>query len=418
VGLLEGAGSFRWLEQLLLPAELHAATQGTVTTLVGGTMRKFSEFGIVDIFSNPGAFTPTGPSSTTEVGGSTVIRTVHVTSQNQSPINTVPVTFATTEGSGTLVGGSPKTVLTNASGDASVSWVLPLAGVPTLNAEIYQKDNPPGDTDDPPSGNIASIPDVAFNTDLVTFTAAPPPPEGVTPLSSSLHLIASSDADGVLVEDTDDATQEATLNQISATVSALAENGEKSVLTRGSVVATWQSAKAGQVVFTDFGWTTVGVEASHAYMFSGTDWTYTFTANQSGTFSLQYDITLNPATTNEFGLNGFYLSWAQGSDEPQVDHIFSLPDNGTLAKSVVAGTRYTVRLRNGANIAGPLGSRTAYMSGTFDWSVTPTTLFARLSRSARSPSHKGAPPGTARLVCDGTHRGVCSRTYQAGNQQP
>lgn len=158
------------LASALLPEPLHAATLLVTTTGVGGTTKKFSPFGIVDIFSNPGSFAPVGPTETAEEPGATVTRTVLVTSDNGAPIANVPVTFATEDG--TLEGGSPQTVLTDENGNASVSWTLPEEpGVHTLDASVPAEDNPPLETTDPPAGNVASFPDVAFDPQLLTFTA-------------------------------------------------------------------------------------------------------------------------------------------------------------------------------------------------------------------------------------------------------
>jgi hypothetical protein len=394
---------------ILLPDELHAGT--LETCCLTGTFKKFSEFGAVDPGSNPASLNYNPDEATfsdlSAAPGGTVTPapSVKVTSQNGSPIANVPVLFAVGEAGGTVNGGSTATVNTNSNGIATVtSWILgeepgtyTLTATPLAVAQVGSPGTPP------------YKPAAAFAPTSLTFTATA---TTVTPVSSSLQLIASSNAGGVLVEDTDAPSQGATLNQLSATVNAFAENAEMSVLTKGSAVATWQSGGAGQIIFTDIGWTTVGAQdPSHAYMYGGTDWTYTFTANESGTFSLDYDNTLDPATTNDFGLNGFAFSWAQGAGELQQEAFFSPTAEGTLTKSVVAGTTYTARLENWANISGPLGSRTAYMSGTFNWSVTPTPIIL-LSQSVRSSSGVVAPLATTQLQCEGTQRRVCTRRYQ------
>jgi hypothetical protein len=80
------------------------------------------------------------------------------------------VTFETEEGNGTVV--TPQPVLTDADGEASVSWELPSeSGDYTLTASVPAEDNPPGDTDNPPAGNVASFPDVAFDPQSLSFTA-------------------------------------------------------------------------------------------------------------------------------------------------------------------------------------------------------------------------------------------------------
>ena len=406
---------------ILLPDELHAAA--LETCCIGGTLKKFSEFGVVDPASNPASldYNPdaatfdelSAPAGTAVTPAPSVV----VKSQNGTPIANVPVVFAVGEEGGTVNGGGTATVNTNASGIATVtSWILGTEpGTYTLTA------TPPAVAQVGSPGTPPYHPAAEFDPLSLTFTATT---GTATPVSSSLELIASSNAGGVVVEDTDAPDQGATLNQLSATVNALAENGEMSILTKGSAVATWQSGGAGQVVFTDFGWTTVAVEdpLSHAHTYNGTDWTYTFTANTSGSFNLDYDVTLNPATTDDFGLQGFVFWWGEGAGPPEAQQLLCFdPDSdvlgcaptatGTLSRPVVAGTTYTVRLDNAANIFGAVGSRTAFMGGTFDWSVTPAPIIL-LRQSVRSPSGVVAPLATSQLQCEGTQRRVCTRTYQ------
>jgi hypothetical protein len=195
IGSLGGTGwnHFAWAKALLLPAELHASATTLLTTAVGGTMKKFSPFGAVDPGSNPGSFTPVSLTVTSEPVGTTVTRTVHVASQDGTLIAHVPVTFSTT--TGTLAG--PEPVLTDASGNASVSWTLPSEpGVFTLTATVPAIDNPPTGTSAPPGGNTASFPDVAFDQSQITFTVAGSSDGELTPLPCSLEgSIRSLNAD-------------------------------------------------------------------------------------------------------------------------------------------------------------------------------------------------------------------------------
>jgi hypothetical protein len=170
-----GLGSFAWAKKLFLPADLHATSTTMVEVPVGGTTKKFSEFGIVEIFSNPGSFAPDGPTESSEEGG-TVTRTVLVTSDNETPIKGAPVTFTAGEGSGTVL--TPQPVFTGADGKASASWALPEgSGDFTLDVSVPHVDNQPVETDDPPTANVASTPDVAFNPQSLTFTATVPSSE-------------------------------------------------------------------------------------------------------------------------------------------------------------------------------------------------------------------------------------------------
>jgi hypothetical protein len=177
-----GDGLFAWgawsrmarslapLGRALLPEQLHATTFALATTAVGGRKDKFSPFGIVDIISNPASFVPVGSTESQETGGSTVTRTVRVTSDNETPIAKVPVTFSTAPGNGTVV--TPQPVITNAEGEATASWTLPAAsGTYELDVSVPAEDNPPVETTDPPAGNVGSTPDVAFTPQTLTFTA-------------------------------------------------------------------------------------------------------------------------------------------------------------------------------------------------------------------------------------------------------
>ena len=170
-----GLGQFAWAKRLIFPTELHAASVALYELPpVGGTTKKFSEFGIVDITSNPGGLASVGPTEVTEEGG-TVTRTVVVTSGNGTPIKDVPVTFTTEEGNGEVL--TPQPVLTSADGKASASWALPPdPGTYTLEVAGLFEDNEPLGTTDPPSSNISSTPDVAFDPQSLTFSATIAPP--------------------------------------------------------------------------------------------------------------------------------------------------------------------------------------------------------------------------------------------------
>jgi hypothetical protein len=113
---------------VFMPDRLEA-TLGQAKGL-GGLATSLSPFGVTDRI---GVFTPTTLTVTSEPYGATVTRTVHLSNENGAPVANVPVTFAAT--AGTLAGSQP--VLTNASGDATVSWTLPgTAQVDTLTASI------------------------------------------------------------------------------------------------------------------------------------------------------------------------------------------------------------------------------------------------------------------------------------------
>ncbi|MBA3317406.1 MAG: hypothetical protein H0T50_04865, partial [Gemmatimonadales bacterium] len=141
-------GGWRWMNRTLaplggalLPQPLHAATLALATTGVGGTTKKFSPFGIVDISSNPAnlGFNPVaGPfgSLAAVPGGSVTAPSVVLTSQKGDRIPNWPVTFSVASGAGTINGGTvPVTVVSGPDGLASLtSWSLGAAGINTVTA--------------------------------------------------------------------------------------------------------------------------------------------------------------------------------------------------------------------------------------------------------------------------------------------
>jgi hypothetical protein len=158
---------------ILLPDELHAAA--LETCCLGGTLKKFSEFGAVDPGSNPASldYNPdaatfddlSAPAGTAVTPAPSVV----VKSQNGTPIANVPVEFAVGEGGGTVNGGSTATVFTDANGVATVTtWTLGIiAGTYTLTA------TPPAveqvGTDEP------FKPAVEFDPTSLEFTATATP---------------------------------------------------------------------------------------------------------------------------------------------------------------------------------------------------------------------------------------------------
>lgn len=183
-------------------------------------------------------------------------------------------------------------------------------------------------------------------------------------VSSSLELIARADAGAGVVSAPAAVSQGASINPLSVSVSATAINVNASVVTSGTALATWVNTARGSVDFTRLGWSTSGVLDGQADLI-GQGWRYTFIADVSGLFTLAWDIT-DAGSTNAFGLNGFSFAWSgAGGDE-----ILLLGTSGTLPRAIVAGTTYTVGLDSLANIAGRLGTRSAFMNGAFDWEMS------------------------------------------------
>ncbi|MDF5711139.1 MAG: hypothetical protein PUP90_26565 [Nostoc sp. S4] len=191
-----------------------------------------------------------------------------------------------------------------------------------------------------------------------------------TPISSSLRLQAESDAGSGLITDIDSDGQLSTVNPLSASVSAFATSGEASVLSQAKGTATWIDSSQGVVNLTDIGWKTVAVNSGSAALFNGLDWSYQFISDATGFFTLNYDI--SGSGTDKFGLNGFNFDWSgvEGGDFFGLDISDT---SGTLQRAITAGESYIVTIRNQANIGGGLGTREAFMDGTFKWKIDTAT---------------------------------------------
>jgi hypothetical protein len=115
------------LSRLVMPERLFAATGG-----IGGTVKTFSPFGLVDTLA---VMTPNSPTSQSGTAGSPVSAPPSVTVKTPTgrAITSLPVNFAVTAGGGSLTGAS---TATDASGIATVgSWTLgSAAGLNTATA--------------------------------------------------------------------------------------------------------------------------------------------------------------------------------------------------------------------------------------------------------------------------------------------
>ncbi len=154
---------------------------------------------------------------------------------------------------------------------------------------------------------------------------------------------------------------------LTSTVSASAADTSGTVDTvGGSVSASWASADAGSVTFTNYGWSLPAL--ADASLDGVTDWSYTFTATGNGTLSMNYGVT---AAGSPFGLWGWSISL---TDNPSwnVSNAFDPTINGVYSGTLVAGETYTIALDNNANVGGGLESGS--MNGEFDWAISTTAV--------------------------------------------
>jgi hypothetical protein len=125
--------------------------------------------------------------------------------------------------------------------------------------------------------------------------------------------------------------------------------------------ATWASDGNSGTINMTFGWSSSGpsgarlLETTLVPGFNGVEgplnWTYTFTADASGSFVMNYKIVGNGSFL--FGLKGFDLlsDLDSVSNPPKSDgHDFDPTSSGTFVGGVTEGKTYTVSLENRGNI--------------------------------------------------------------------
>ncbi len=97
----------------------------------------------------------------------------------------------------------------------------------------------------------------------------------------------------------------------------------------------------------------------------GSKWQYTFTADDTGFFELNYSLT--PWGADTFGLNGIYLGGDLGNG------YFSNGDSGQYIANAIAGNAYTVNLSMNVNLSNSevgLFGYDASMVGLFNFNLT------------------------------------------------
>lgn len=203
----------------------------------------------------------------------------------------------------------------------------------------------------------------------------------LTPLDSSLQLGARSEAGSAVVEDSDLDSQSGTVNQLTASVRALATSSDKSIVTMAEGAAEWLNSSQGSVNLSNIGWEIDGPVSGSTIV--GANWFYSFTAHENGTFLLDFDVRgFGTSSLNTFGLNGWIFEWSglEGNEEigDSTDAFPDFPISGTIKRTVQTGLTYTVGLRDrGANVAstslgGISGVDSSKRSGVFEWRVSST----------------------------------------------
>jgi hypothetical protein len=201
--------------------------------------------------------------------------------------------------------------------------------------------------------------------------------QATTPVSGTLNVVANSSINSVLTTDLHTSAWAAVPASLADSASATSINGADSVVTSGSASATWASADAGSISFSNYGWnfsvndpTTTETSSNLTQGRGGDDWTYTFTATQNGAISLAYNVTV--ASGNPFGLWGWSIDWSGTGGGLPVSNPFDPTASGVFTRSILAGQTYTLGLNGNPNVgfSGPSGNYAGAMNGAFDWQIT------------------------------------------------
>ncbi|MFT5676726.1 MAG: hypothetical protein ACI808_002674 [Paraglaciecola sp.] len=198
-------------------------------------------------------------------------------------------------------------------------------------------------------------------------------------LKSELSLLASGRYDIALpgpndFEDSSTVAQSGTLDPLATSVFIDESQGDASILMDSSVAATWNDANSGLVSFSNIGWQTANFLNGSVGSF-GRGWTYSFVAEADGVFDIETDILVNPATTDDFGLN-FSLTWLVNgtffdSDRITIGDLPTLPD---LSMNLFRGNSYELWIGSGSNVAGGIGTRTSLVDAAFKWNITEDSI--------------------------------------------
>jgi hypothetical protein len=159
-------------------------------------------------------------------------------------------------------------------------------------------------------------------------------------------------------------------------VSALSTSAFGSILTTGDATVTWVDPAQAQLIW-NVAWVTNNVPGNSLATVSaigpGDGWTYTFTADQTGFFTLDFNISIGGSNT--FGLNGFNFQWfVPGAPLPVTDFM-PVGTSGTIMQPITAGDIFTVRITNNSGFfsTGAISNRNTNMTGTFDWRISAET---------------------------------------------
>ncbi len=194
----------------------------------------------------------------------------------------------------------------------------------------------------------------------LTAVGSPPAMAIATAVSSSIDVHTWAEASGYAYEDHQAPEQGQDIDPLSASAESFAAGTGGAASARSAASAIWNSVSDGTLTFdSDSLFATNGAYAHSGWRAS---WTYRFTSEVSGVFTLDYHIT----TTGWYaGFRSWDFNW--GAGEVPAEGV-QLPPNGqgTVTWNFAANQTYTVRLFSGGDISGQGTSPTGEAS-SFKW---------------------------------------------------
>ncbi len=214
------------------------------------------------------------------------------------------------------------------------------------------------------------------------------PAYSATPLYGSMNLTVDAFMQGGLKAASNSSSDSFVGNVATMGIFAVATatDGDTSGLL--TVIGQGQAsgnANSGSIHFQNYGWTLSApspVDAVQSVRLNqgGPDWSYTFKADNAGTFTLDYDVFLTAGSGNAFGLQGWGIGWSGSGGGFFPGTAFSPTASGSFVRSLIAGETYTVSLANNANVSTSgsfnpeAGKEASRMNGNFVYNIVDSAV--------------------------------------------
>jgi hypothetical protein len=212
------------------------------------------------------------------------------------------------------------------------------------------------------------------------------PAAAATAIDGGLNIVANAYIHGgPTVTSMDSQTWSSVPATLNVAANAVANGGvyldhNERVSAFGAAQATWASANAGSVDFTNYGWTfsvknddpvANGADLDANRPGDGADWSYVFQATGDGVFQMTYNVS---ATGSKDGLFGWAIDFNGVSVGPDLTTLQFADDpttSGVVTEAVTKGQFYSVTLFGNPNIGACCQRNfTGEMDGQFNWQIT------------------------------------------------